>query len=626
MQTQQDHFVDKEGRILLPRGCNLGGDSKYPVQPDGRTIYRNSLDTTQIPSFTGRPFPLEDAERHFSFLSNAGFDFLRMVIPWEAIEPTAPGVYDESYLAYLRKIIKKAGEFGFSILIDPHQDVWSRWCGGDGAPLWTLEAIGIKPEAIEACGAAIRHQSESESYTPILWPSNYSRYATATMFTLFFGSHDLAPQCTHEGQALSFWLQDCYIAAWRHLYRRIKDCKNIVAFEVMNEPHSGFIGHEDIRLLGKPVLQEGPMPTPLQAMAATRVNVSAVEKYHTDSLGIHKKGVVSLNEGNQTLFREGYTCPWEREGVWTIEGGQAVALKPDYFSKYNGHTVNFTEDYLKPFTKRFVKSLHEARDSLLIFIDSVPGFGAPSWHHEDGSNVANAFHWYDGYTLIRRRYSPLYNLDTTKLKPLIGHQAQVASAAAQMQVSIDHAREKMGSIPSFLGEFGIPFNLKGSNSFETGDYKRQEQALDVCYEAIEHLLLPHTIWNFSASNHHEDGDGWNREDLSIWNEDTEGPRATKAWMRPWPSKTAGTPISFIWNRKDYVFTYCFEANPAINAPTVISIPESLCEKVPRFELTQEGKATIVPILEKDPLPARWNMSLPGISGRVCLIGYLDSAD
>ena len=61
-------------------------------------------------------------------------------------------MYDEAYLDYLLMVVRKAGEYGISVFIDPHQDVWSRWTGGDGAPAWTLEKVksdAVNPELLE---------------------------------------------------------------------------------------------------------------------------------------------------------------------------------------------------------------------------------------------------------------------------------------------------------------------------------------------------------------------------------------------------------------------------------------------------------------------------------------------
>jgi hypothetical protein len=63
-----------------------------------------------------------------------GPDVLRLLTTWEAIEHAGPGQYDEEYLTYLRAIVEKAAEYDIACFIDPHQDVWSRWTGGDGAP------------------------------------------------------------------------------------------------------------------------------------------------------------------------------------------------------------------------------------------------------------------------------------------------------------------------------------------------------------------------------------------------------------------------------------------------------------------------------------------------------------
>jgi len=61
-----------------------------------------------------------------------GFTFVRLLVTWEAVEHKGPGDYDEKYLSYLDKVVGIMNEYGISVFIDPHQDVWSRWTGGDG--------------------------------------------------------------------------------------------------------------------------------------------------------------------------------------------------------------------------------------------------------------------------------------------------------------------------------------------------------------------------------------------------------------------------------------------------------------------------------------------------------------
>ena len=120
------------------RGVNLGGSSKVPYTPNGATHLREKFFDHRHVSFIGRPFPLEEADEHFGRLRTWGLTFLRFLVTWEAIEHAGPGIYDLDYLDYLHAIIQKAAEHGLTVFIDPHQDVWSRFSGGDGAPGWTL--------------------------------------------------------------------------------------------------------------------------------------------------------------------------------------------------------------------------------------------------------------------------------------------------------------------------------------------------------------------------------------------------------------------------------------------------------------------------------------------------------
>jgi hypothetical protein len=58
----------------------------------------------------------------------------------------------------------------------------------------------------------------------------------------------------------------------------------------------------------------------------------------------------------------------------------------------------------------------------------------------------------------------------------------------------------MGGIPSLIGEFGVPFDLKGNDAFESGDYSRHERALDSYYRAMDANLLGSFLWNYSPDN------------------------------------------------------------------------------------------------------------------------------
>src|SRR5512145_2495200 len=199
-------FVDEHGRTLILRGVNLGGSSKVPARPDGASHRREGFFEHRDVSFVGRPFALEAADEHFARLRRWGLGFLRLVVTWEAIEHAGPGRYDVAYLDYVREIAERAGRHGLQLFIDPHQDMWSRFSGGDGAPGWTLEAVGFDLPQLAATGAAALHAFHEGPLPPMLWPSNETKLAAATMFTLFFGGNDFAPQTRIEGEPAQDYL------------------------------------------------------------------------------------------------------------------------------------------------------------------------------------------------------------------------------------------------------------------------------------------------------------------------------------------------------------------------------------------------------------------------------------
>lgn len=55
------YFHADDGRVLIPRGCNVSGLNKLPTSPDGRTHLSEGFYDTEHVSFVGRPFPLDEA-------------------------------------------------------------------------------------------------------------------------------------------------------------------------------------------------------------------------------------------------------------------------------------------------------------------------------------------------------------------------------------------------------------------------------------------------------------------------------------------------------------------------------------------------------------------------------------
>ncbi len=157
IKFQKDQFIDENGRCVLLRGVNIGANSKFPANPLSNSFIKIDFADHREVSYVGAPIPLEEADEHFQRLKSWGFNCIRLLISWEGIEHAGPGQYDEEYLEYIRQFCEKAGNYGIYILIDPHQDVWARMAGGDGAPGWTFEKVGIDFTKFDARGSCLCH-------------------------------------------------------------------------------------------------------------------------------------------------------------------------------------------------------------------------------------------------------------------------------------------------------------------------------------------------------------------------------------------------------------------------------------------------------------------------------------
>ena len=609
LTTKNGFFSDSlDGKIYLFRGVNLSGSTKVPFHPNGNTALDQTISFQEHDkvSFIGRPFPEAEAVSHFERLRKWGFNFLRFLVTWEAIEHGGPGIYDEAYIDYVGRIVELAEKMGFYLFIDPHQDVWSRFTGGDGAPGWTLESVGMDVKKIPQGDFAILQHIQGKKYGRMSWPLNYAKYIPATMFTLFFGGNIFAPNCLVEDTNIQEYLQSRYISAMCRLAQRIRNCKNVVGFDTLNEPSPGYIGKKTLNSFDWPFVGMVNSSTNFEEMIITEGIPTKVKR--SFMLGYLKipMGSVVLNKRGIKLWKNSKGCVWRQHGVWEYDpNGAPMLIKSDYFEKVNGKSISFYKDFAKPFVARYKKEIQKVEKSFFIFMESDPSKLELEWEEpiEEGyGGVVNATHWYDGALLFMKRKFDWIGVHSFSQKAIFGRKA-VDSMYYDCMAEIKYmSGEKMQNAPTVIGETGIPMDMSNRHAYKTGDYAMHEQALDKILVAIEKTLLNVTLWNYTSDNTHKYGDNWNGEDLSIYSLDTpssidtDGGRGVRAFSRPYPVWTVGEPLSLQFDITKSMFKYSFKTFKNTTGECLIFLPPihygsgySILMNAGSYELSDDGK-------------------------------------
>ncbi|HMV41912.1 MAG TPA: cellulase family glycosylhydrolase [Leptospiraceae bacterium] len=585
LTSKNGFFVNKSGAVVLLRGVNLAGSSKVPLVPDGTTFLNQneSFQNHRNVSFVGRPFLEEEANEHFNRLRKWGFNFLRFIVTWEAIEHSGPGVYDDEYLEYIVRMVKLAEKKGFYLFIDPHQDVWSRFTGGDGAPGWTLDAVGIDIMKIKDADMAYIHHVQGKDYKKMIWPQNYNKYPTATLFTLFFGGNIFAQNLKIDGSNIQDYLQNHFIKSIVRLAKKISKFKNVIGFGSLNEPSPGFIGRKnltDFVGLGNGVLN---ISTPFQEMYCSEgVPCNIDTKFLLGSIGV-TVGKHVMNPNGISIWKKGHICVWRKHGVWNYDpNGAPMLLKSDYFAKVGGRNVDFFSDFMKPFVKNFKTAIQKVNKQFFVFIESEPTKLELKWDEKEKKGfapVVNATHWYDGILLFTKRHFDWLGVHSFKMKIAFGRDSVQEMYNDSIASIKNMSLVDMNQCPTVIGETGIPMDLEGANAYKTQDYSKQIYALDSIFKAIEKNLVNVAIWNYTPDNTHKLGDCWNGEDLSIYSKDTpkqvcpDGGRGTKAFSRPYPILTEGNPVSLYFDISKGLFKYSFRRGDFEKGSCVIYIPD-----------------------------------------------------
>lgn len=173
------YFRDSQDRIKIYRGVNVCNASK------------DSED--MLPWHT---------EKEYRMLKEHGFNVVRFLVFWEAIEPEE-NKYDESYMSKLKEHIKILNDLDISVIIDIHQDVFNKKFTGNGFPDWALP------------------KNLPKFTQQRVWYMNYTQKAVIASYKNFWKSEKL---------------QQKYVDMVVYLHEQVKEFPNILGIDLMNEP------------------------------------------------------------------------------------------------------------------------------------------------------------------------------------------------------------------------------------------------------------------------------------------------------------------------------------------------------------------------------------------------------
>ncbi|GMK54726.1 hypothetical protein CspeluHIS016_0113120 [Cutaneotrichosporon spelunceum] len=591
------HFVDQHGRVLLLHGANVGAASKVPNE--------HGLEKPEEASYIGRPFPLEEAKEHWARLASWGLTFVRIIFTWDAVEHAGPGEYDEAYLAYLRALLTSLRGTGLVAYVSVHQDVWSRYSGGSGAPAWTLSLAGFDMsnggEKLEVSGAAWLHGVQGGRLPGErgLWPTGYQKLACASMNTFFWGGETFAPSLKvgPKGVNIQTFLQDAFLAMWSKVLDTVGDLETVMGFQMLNEPHGGYIGVPTIDEWNYNTdLHLGEYPSPLQSFSLGDGHPTKVPVYERS--WPHPTRVSRYSVANKSGARAWtIPCPWEKEGVWSwsADQGHAVALQQDYFTKNaKGEPVSFYKDCYYPFVRRWDKLVNSKAPKKARLLEPIPNEYAPVWPEDARPrNFVYAPHWYDLHALFTKTFGTMtvnvQGLSRGKFLPMCLYFGKSVrqNYATQIRTLVQEAGKQLGDVPVVFGECGIPFDLNGEEALRTGDWKWQRRMLDALMYALETNNVHFNLWNYNPSNRDELGDDWNAESFSWFSEENRqraitaapaeeqkamttdldlGARLLDVLVRPYAIATAGTPLSTSFEPTTMLFSHRWTDMPQPTSP------------------------------------------------------------
>jgi endoglycosylceramidase len=187
-----NRFADAQQRTVILRGVNVSANSKLP------------------------PFTAFEDFNIFPALARRGVNVIRLLFNWEAYEP-ALGAYNENYLAWLKNVAAAAWKNGIYVVVDFHQDAFSRYVArgcGEGFPAWATakDAEPSEPDNGVKC----------TNWVEIAGADFLLNGSMKKSFRAFYGNkNEVRPR---------------FITLWKKIAATFKTNPGVIGYDIINEP------------------------------------------------------------------------------------------------------------------------------------------------------------------------------------------------------------------------------------------------------------------------------------------------------------------------------------------------------------------------------------------------------